>query len=119
MAFVLKQSDTYSWPVTVEIPIDGGRFDKHSFDAEFKRLPQSKVAPMVAELDRLDGASDLERLTEMAGEILVGWSGITDDAGKEVPFSQKSLEQLLEIPMLAVAILRSYFDSIKGAKRKN
>ena len=42
MAFVLKQSDTYKWPVTVEIPIDGGRFDKQTFDAEFKRLPQER-----------------------------------------------------------------------------
>ena len=25
MAFVLKQSDTYSWPVTFDVPVDGGR----------------------------------------------------------------------------------------------
>lgn len=119
MAFVLKQSDTYSWPVTFDVPVDGGRHERQTFDGEFKRLPQSKIGPMVAELDRLDSAGDLERLTEMAGEVLVGWSGVTDDNGKDVPFSQKALEQLLEVPMLAVAILRSYFDSLKGAKRKN
>jgi hypothetical protein len=119
MSFVLKQSDTYSWPVSFDIPVDGGRHERQTFDGEFKRLPQSRVAPMVAELDRLDAAGDLDRLTEMAGEVLVGWSGITDDTGKDVPFSQKALEQLLEVPMLAVAILRSYFDSLKGAKRKN
>ena len=119
MSFVLKQSDTYSWPVSFDIPVDGGRHERHTFDGEFKRLPQSRVAPMVAELDRLDAAGDLDRLTEMAAEVLVGWAGITDDTGKEVPFSQKALEQLLEVPMLAVAILRSYFDSLKGAKRKN
>ena len=119
MAFVLKQSDAYSWPVTFDIPVDGGRHERQTFDGEFKRLPQSKIAPMVAELDRLDAAGDLDRLTEMASEVLVGWSGVTDDSGKDVPFSQKALEQLLEVPMLAVAILRCYFDSLKGAKRKN
>jgi hypothetical protein len=50
---------------------------------------------------------------------LVGWSGISDDAGKEIPFSQKALDQLLEVPFLAVAVLKAYMDSLKGAKRKN
>lgn len=119
MAFVLKQSDTYSWPVTFDVPVDGGRHERQTFDGEFKRLPQSKIAPMVAELGRLDDVSDMDRLTELAAEVLVGWSGVTDDDGKAVPFSQKALEQLLEVPMLAVMIVKAYLDSLKGAKRKN
>jgi hypothetical protein len=55
----------------------------------------------------------------MAAELLVGWSGVTGDDGKEIPFSQKALQQLLEVPFLAVAVLKAYMDSIKGAKRKN
>lgn len=119
MAFVLKQSDTYSWPVTFDIPVDGGRHERQTFDGEFKRLPQSKVAPLVAELQRFDDVGDIERLTELAAEVLVGWAGVNDDNGKEIPFSQKALEQALEVPLLSVAILKSYMDSIKGAKRKN
>lgn len=119
MPFVLSQSDSYIWPVTVEIPIDGGRFDRQTFDAEFKRLPQSKVAPMVAELSRLDDLGDLSRITEVAADLVIGWSGVTGDDGKDIPYSQKALEQLLEVPFLAVAVLKAYMDSIKGAKRKN
>jgi hypothetical protein len=119
MSFVLKQSDTYVWPVTFDVPVDGGRHERQTFDGEFKRLPQSKVGPMVAELQKLEDLGDLERFTEIAADLLVGWSGINDDNGKEVPFSQKALEQLLEVPFLAVAVLKAYMDSIKGAKRKN
>jgi len=119
MAFVLKQSDTYSWPVTFDVPVDGGRHERQTFDGEFKRLPQSKVGPMVAELNALEDGGEMERITELACEVLVGWSGVTDDSGKDIPFSQKALEQLLEVPLLAAAVLRSYFDSLKGAKRKN
>ena len=43
----------------------------------------------------------------------------TDGDGKEVPFSQKALEQLLDVPMLASAITVAYFESLQGAKRKN
>jgi hypothetical protein len=119
MAFVLKQSDTYTWPVTFDVPVDGGRHERQTFDGEFKRLPQSKVGPMVAELQKLEDFSDLERVTEIAADVLVGWSGINGDDGKEIPYSQKALDQLMEVPLLAVAVLKAYMDSIKGAKRKN
>ena len=119
MAFVLKQSDSYTWPVTFDIPVDGGRHERQTFDGEFKRLPQSKVGSMVAELARLDETGDIDRISELAGDVLIGWSGVTDDNGKDIPFSQKALDQLLEVPMLGVAILKAYMDSIKGAKRKN
>jgi len=119
MSFVLKQSDTYSWPVSFDVPVDGGRHERQTFDGEFKRMPQSKIGPMVAELGRLEDLGELDRITEIAAEVMVGWSGISDDNGKEIPFSQKALEQLLEVPFLAVAVLKAYMDSIKGAKRKN
>jgi hypothetical protein len=119
MAFVLKQSDTYTWPVAFDIPVDGGRHERQTFDGEFKRLPQSRVGPMVAELQQLEDLGDLERLTELAKEVLVGWAGVTGDDGKEIPYSEKAVGQLLEVPLLAVSIIKAYMDSIKGAKRKN
>jgi len=51
--------------------------------------------------------------------VLVGWAGINDDDGKEVPFSQGALERLLDVPMLATAIATAYFSSLSGVKRKN
>jgi hypothetical protein len=119
MSFVLKQSDTYTWPVAFDVPVDGGRHERQTFDGQFKRLPQSKVGPMLAELARLEDLGDLERMNELATDLIVGWSGVTDDAGKEIPFSQKALAQMLEVPFLAVAVLKAYMDSIKGARRKN
>ena len=74
---------------------------------------------MIAELSKLEELGDLDRITEIAGEILVGWSGVTADDGKDIPFSQKALQQLLEVPFLAVAVMKAYVDSLKGAKRKN
>ena len=119
MAFVLKQSSSYTWPVSFDVPVDGGRHERQTFDGEFKRYPQSKIAPMVAELQKLEDLGDLDRITEMSADLLIGWSGVTGDDGEEILFSQKALQQLLEVPFLAVAVLKAYMDSIKGAKRKN
>jgi hypothetical protein len=111
--FVLKQSDSYSWPVSFEVPVDGGRHERQTFDGIFKRLPQSRIreiGKLVDEGEILDSS--------MATEVLVGWSGVTDADGKEIPFSQKALAQLLDVPLLATAIVVAYFASLQGAKKK-
>ena len=114
MAFVLKQSDTYSWPVSFDIPVDGGRHQRVTFDGVFKRVSQSRLRE-IGQLIQEDQLTE----AELVSEILVGWSGITDDSGKDVPFSQAALQQLLDVPMLATAIITAYFSSLQGAKRKN
>ena len=123
MAFVLKQSATYTWPITLIIPMDGGRRDKHTFDGEFRRLPQSRINEIIrlaraAERGRLNDDEELLD-QDAAREILAGWSGVVDDDAKEVPYSEGALAQLLDIPTVAGQIVRAWFDSLDVAKRKN
>lgn len=123
MAFVLKQSDTYTWPITLILPVDGGRREKHTFDGEFKRLPQTRINEIVRqaramERGRLNEDEGLED-QDAAREVLTGWSGVVDDDGKEIPFSSGTLAQLLEIPTVAGQIVRAWFESLEVAKRKN
>ena len=114
MGFKLDQSGTYKWPVPVEVPVDDGRHDKQKFDAEFKRITQSRIR----EMGQLIETGDLTDV-DLVKEVLVGWDGIEDDQGNELKFSQSKLKQLLVVPMVATAIAASFFDSIVGAKRKN
>ena len=114
MGFKLDQSGTYKWPVTVEVPVDYGRREKHKFDGEFKRMTQSRIK----ELIELVASGDLSDV-DVVKEVLVGWEGIEDDEGNELKFSQAKLKQLLEVPMVATAIGKAFFNSIAGAKRKN
>jgi hypothetical protein len=126
MAFVLKQSTTYSWPVTFKLPADGGKFEKQTFDAEFKRLPQARINEIQVEVQaRVKASERNESITDgindqsIADEILVGWSGVVDGDGDEVPFSAANKQQLLDIPTVASAIIVAYFDSLTGVKAKN
>jgi hypothetical protein len=125
MAFVLKQSDTYTWPVSFEIPVNGGRFVKQTFDAEFKRPTQTRIVEIqesvMARLRAIQNDEDTAGMItdlEIAGEILVGWSGI-EDGKDEVPYSEKAKEQVLDMPAVSASIVEAFFDSLKGAKRKN
>jgi ethanolamine utilization protein EutP (predicted NTPase) len=123
MAFVLKQSATYKWPVTILLPVDGGKKEKHTFDAEFRRLPQSRTEELVTQL-KMQERADIDPdqillMKDAAKEILVGWSGVQDDSGEEIPFSEAALEQVLEIQMVAAQIILGWFNSLEVAKRKN
>lgn len=126
MAFVLKQSDTYSWPVSFDVPADGGRFIKQTFDAEFKRPTQARIVEIqeavMKRLRAIQNDEDTDGLItdlEIADEILVGWSGIDDGEGAEVRYSEKAKEQVLNVPAVSASIVEAFFDSLKGAKRKN
>ena len=123
MAFVLKQSDSYTWPVTLVIPVDGGRREKHTFEAEFKRLPQTRINEIVRQAKGIsdDSADDAVMLEDQSAcaELLVGWSNVVDDSGEEIPFSVKALDQLLELPTIAAQIIRAWTESLEIAKRKN
>jgi hypothetical protein len=126
MAFILKQSDTYNWPVPFDVPTDGGRFLKQSFDAEFKRPTQTRIVEIqesvMARLRAIQNDQDTDGMItdqQIAGEVLVGWTGIDDGEGGEVPFSEKAKAQVLDVPSVAASIVEAFFDSLKGAKRKN
>lgn len=114
MGFILSQSPTYVWPVEIRLPADGGQFTKHTFDAEFARLPQSEIEGM---LDSIVSGDANDR--EVCKKIVKGWKGITDAEGAEIPFSATKLDEVLEIPTVAMSMIKSWMESITGAKAKN
>lgn len=124
MSFVLKQSETYSWGITLILPAEtGGRKEKHTFDGEFRRLPQSRINEIIRLARRMEigGVDEDEQLEDQAAakEVLCGWSGVVDDDNKEIKFSETSLNQMLEIPTVASQIVKVWFDSLETAKKKN
>lgn len=108
--FKITQSRTYFWPVTVEIASDGGKFEKHTFDAEFRRLSVDEISAL-SDSDDTGGSA--------CRKILAGWKGVVDDNGEDVPFSETNLEELLKLPSVRMAIMMAFRASLQGAARKN
>lgn len=112
--FVLSQSASYKWPVSVEFPVDGGKVEKQTFDAEFKRLSQSRIE----EIRKSVSADELND-RDFAREILIGWAGIVDGSGESVPFSESARDALLDVPLVSSAVVIAYMNSLAGVRRKN
>jgi hypothetical protein len=115
MAFVVKQSDTYFWPVEIEVASskNTGRHEKHTFDAEFKRVSQSRVEEVIS-----GGENAPESDRALAAEIMVGWKGVTDGTD-ELPWSEGNRDMVLEMPKVASSIVKAWSDSLTGARKKN
>jgi len=111
--FKIAQSPEYSWPVEVNLPVDGGRTEKATFDATFRRLTQSRI-------DEIRKAVDANEMrdSDLAREALVGWAGVVDESG-EVPYSEAARDRLLDVPTVASAIVMALLSSLAGARRKN
>jgi hypothetical protein len=127
MALKLSSANgSYLWPVSIDVPVDGGRYEKLSFDAKFRRIPQDRTEALT--LLAVKNAQQLQMGQEpekdgtdraVAEEVLEGWAGVIDDDGEEVPFSTTALQSLLVFPGAASAIVLAWYDSINGKKAKN
>ena len=113
MAIRIKQSATFMWPVEVMIPRSGGDFDKFTFDAEFRRLSTDEWRKMVDKMG--EGKMDL---ADIAVAIIAGWSGVDDEPGVAVPFSDTALKDLLNIAQVPGAIFTAFSKSLSGAARE-
>lgn len=125
--FELEQSQSYTWPIPVNVATNGGKQHRQSFDAEFARLAQDRIDEIQMEAARLKRLAEygseetpeqLAKIKAIAEEILVGWSGIIDK-GEEVPYSEGMKKRLLNKAGVASAILNGFADSITGGKVKN
>ena len=125
MSFVLDQKPWYRWPVSFDMPVDG-RWERKTFDGHFARLGQDRVNTLVEAaqrrvvlMQRGESDPDLSDLTDiaMADEILVGWEGILDSDGQEIPFSDGAKDRLLKVEAVATAIVTAWAESLQGAKK--
>jgi len=110
MAFVRKKVKTFKWPVEVTEPSEErpGEFDKCEFTAVFKRVKMSEIS----KLSEDEGSGLLKK-------VLVGWEGIQDENGKDVPFSTKELEEFCEDIDWLKAVLNSYTKTYGEAQAGN
>ena len=60
-----------------------------------------------------------EAARECAKKVVVGWTDVMDEEGNQIEYNEANLNELLEIPTLAIAVSTAYINSLTEAKRKN
>ncbi len=111
---VLGKPDRYKWPVKLEIPVDGGKFESAEFVAEFKRLPQSRV-DQIREAARANDLTDAQLLDE----VWTGWDKIKDPDGRPLDYNEPNRDLVLEITGARTALVNAWIESVEEGRRKN
>ncbi len=111
MTFVRKKNKTYKWPVVVREPSenDAGVFEENEFVAIFKRLKVSEYTKAV------ENKTEFEMLKMM----LVGWEGMKEEDGEDLPFTSQNLKEMMEDSFWLKAVSESYTSSLTEEKVKN
>ena len=123
MGYKLSGATSYEWRVAGKLANES-----YSFTAEFAFRDQERIdyllvasAKRAALLQRGEDDPDLEGINHrtIAAEVLVGWSGVTDDDGEPVDFTAASADKFLRIQGVAKAVCDAWAESLEGAKRGN
>ena len=97
------------WPITVNVPVDGGKTQPHVFTGSFLLMDQDELNALVALGDKA-----------VIKSVLKGWGDDVSDAnGKALKFNDKNLNAVLKIAYLRNGIIDSYYNMINGVEAKN
>jgi hypothetical protein len=109
--FKIAKKNTITWPVTVNVPKDGGKTGKHTFNVEFEVLSTDEAQKVIKdEGDLLD-------------RQVVGWpeGQVQNDDGSNLPFSEDAKAKLININYVRVGMYAALneINSGRAAARKN
>lgn len=103
------------WPVTVQFPADGGLMQSCDIEVRYKLLTSSELKRLA---DRAQPMSETEAADWVAARV-TGWTGVADEAGEPLDFSEQTLRALLDDPFFSSAIGVGLVLASRGAGAKN
>jgi hypothetical protein len=112
--FILSKDLTYTWPVPLEVPADGGGFETKEPMITFKHMGSAWIMDAIKKIE-----DENQEFTngDLLRDVIVGWSNVKDIDSKELPFNPENLEMLLDFRGFAVAAVDVFFSSLAGKKQ--
>ena len=101
---VLNMSPTYFAPVRIKLLDAEGALQEHRFDAQFERWNMDQIK---AYFESTTQRSD----ADVARSALKGWRHIGRPGGVAFEFNDANLEELLQVPGMATALVEALIQS--------
>lgn len=100
------------WPVTIEVPVDGGTTEVHEITVRYRLLDKT-------ERDALSSISSDEEALQFLVDRITDWDGVANEDGQPLEFSEENLRALLTIPYVERPITVGLLKASAGAPAKN
>lgn len=108
--FKIAATPTFRHKVEVLVPVDGGHRREH-FRATFRVLPTDEAA--LHDLGTAEGSTGFLRAILVSMDDLIG----ADD--QPLPYSDQVRDELLQVPFVRAALVRTYLAAIQKAAEGN
>ena len=118
MPFVVKGEYEVKWPVTVNVPRDGGGFDQQRCKVTFKAMPMDEAKGRRDAIDELPESEQDEAHTELLMDTMTGWDELVDEGKNPLPFSRENLRTVLQLNFVLMAFVKAYSDAFSGAGKQ-
>lgn len=105
--FKLAREREVLWPVTVNVPQDGGTVKKVDVRLRYKLACRSDEGFKL-------GADQADALAER----ITGWEAVANEDGTAAPFTNENLRAALDIPYFFQAALEGFVQASTGAEKK-
>ena len=110
MTIRITVSDRVQYRVRGTINNESGAAEAFDFRVTARRLDPESMQAQLADSSR--------RIDDFLADVIVGWQGVVDAEGTDVPFSPTALAQLLKIPNIGLLMFKAYAAET-AAKEKN
>jgi hypothetical protein len=106
--FKVISEPTFTIPVTVCVPVDGGHKDQ-----------DLKVKFRVVDVDELGEAGGLEGQQKLLKRVVCGFEEVVDDNDQPLSYSDELRDQLIAVPYVRAAMLQTYLAAIAKTRVGN
>jgi len=110
MSFKIKATNTVKWPITVNVPQDGGTYKTQKFTGIIELIDADAFT------EALD-SDDADATLMLA--VLKGWENVQTEDGAEAEFTPEVAASLSKVPYFRLAVIRAYRDAVQGGAAKN
>ena len=113
MAITIKTKYDFWKKIQASSPAEDGSIEISEFEVQFSYNPAESKIKFAEIMEALP--NEAERLgTDFMKSTIINWRGVGGEDGKELDFSKEVLEQVLNTPWFATALLQGWTDAIKG-----
>lgn len=106
---LVKERIVRHWPITISVPVDGGKVETHDVTLDFRLVDTTEFRALSQQGD-----------DKLFAEVVLGWSDIYDAQGQALPFTPENLAAACRNQHFTAGALQGYMKAISGvASTKN
>jgi len=106
--FTVTTDPQFTHDVKVQVPVDGGHKEQ-SFKTRFRVIP----------IEELEDLATIEGQTLALKRVIVSMDELEDDQKRTVSYSDEIRDQLIGVPYVRIALIRTYREGITKARPGN